>query len=70
MIFITYNQETGEITGRLIVTDTAAMVLYPNTLSVPREDYNSAPETWAEVDLGTKKLRAKPGHADPRKKNP
>ena len=67
---VTYDPATGEITGRLIVSRSTPdqMENYPHCIEIDREDYHSAPETWAEVDLEKKKLKVKLGRSDPRKR--
>lgn len=50
MRFIVYNPDNGQVVGR-IQTVTANRDLYPNRIELSDVDFDTKPETWAEVDI-------------------
>lgn len=69
-MYLIFDPTTGIVSARVTVGDDSAYRSRPDAVKVGLADYDSSPETWAEVDAATKKLRARPGKIDPRKKPP
>ena len=69
MYFVTYSAD-GRITGRFYASDRRQAANYADAVEIDRETSESAPESWAEVDVATRKLKAKQGHKDPRGTKP
>ncbi|GEM_PF-4999728 len=62
---IVFHPDTGEIIGRISVSDPAQLANYPNHIELDAEDFQSKPELWAEVHPQRRELHPKHGHADP-----
>ena len=68
MHYIILHDGSGAVVGRISTSDSNQLKNYVDYVDADQETYDSAPEIWGEIDLAVKKLKAKPGHADPRKK--
>ena len=62
------HDSAGNIVGRYMVTDDLQADTYRNRVDIDNEDYASRPEQWAEINIGTKEIRPKPGEVDPTSK--
>ena len=68
MQYIILYDGSGIIVGKVSTNDSRQLLNYDNYIEVDKETHESAPELWGEIDIATKKVKAKIGHVDPRKK--
>ena len=68
--YVTYDPTTGAIEARVITSDPANQLrlFSPDILEIDGNDYDSAPETWAEINTATRRLRPQVGKRDPTSK--